>query len=73
MFTTDENTAFTKKWPSLVAKFGKTKKSNFYRIESRCPQGSQLKDIRSLLSGILGGGVNLIISERNNTVQSNLS
>ncbi len=35
MFKTDENNAFTKKWPILVAKFGKAKKSNFYRIDSR--------------------------------------
>jgi hypothetical protein len=34
MFITDENNAFTMKWPSLLAKFGKTKKSNFYRIDS---------------------------------------
>ncbi len=34
MFITDENNALTKKWPSLEAKFGKTKKSNFYRIDS---------------------------------------
>ncbi len=34
MFITDENNAFTKKWPSLEAKFGKMKKSNFYRIDS---------------------------------------
>ncbi len=34
MFITDENTAFTKKWTSLVAKFGKMKKSNFYSIDS---------------------------------------
>jgi hypothetical protein len=32
---TEENNAFTKKRPSLVAKFGKTKKSSFYRIDSR--------------------------------------
>jgi hypothetical protein len=35
VFIKDENNAFNKKWPSLVAKFGKTKKSNFYRIDSR--------------------------------------
>ncbi len=34
MFITDENNAFTKKWPSLVAKFGKTEKSKFGRIDS---------------------------------------
>ncbi len=34
MFIRDENNAFAKKWPSLVAKFGKMKKSNFYRIDS---------------------------------------
>jgi hypothetical protein len=27
VFITDENNAFTKKWPSLVAKFGKMKKN----------------------------------------------
>ena len=31
---TEENTAFIKKWTSLVAKLGKTKKSNFYRNDS---------------------------------------
>ncbi len=35
MFITNENNAFSKKWPSLLAKFGKTKKSNFYFIDSR--------------------------------------
>jgi hypothetical protein len=37
VFITDENNAFAEKWPSLVAKFGKMKKSNFYRIDSSGP------------------------------------
>jgi hypothetical protein len=35
VFITDENNVFSNKWPSLVAKFGKTKRSKFYRIDSR--------------------------------------
>jgi hypothetical protein len=33
VFVAKENIVCTLKWPSLKAKFGKTKKSKFYKIE----------------------------------------